>query len=511
MTSRTKIALRGTVVNIGQYATLVALQILITPLILKHLGQETLGAYSIVTQLVGYSLLMDLGFSVALGRFLAHAYGQPNRKTQFANIFRIGTLVFLVTNIAAATLILALAHWADSLIVATEDTVRDVQMSLYVYAIWLVLRSPLQIYGSGLFASQNLVAAHLIALGGSLVRYAGMIVAALAGAGLTSLIFATIGAELLVFLLQKRHFTQKVFPVESTLHDWLHIKIQLLGRMMRFGLDYFGVRLAQTMTTGTDALLIGYLFNAAQAAVFYTTKMPAFLLVQFIFKLSDNAAPAINEILGRGDLERVKTAYFRILKYTLMLAIPLAIGIISFNEFVVSLWVGSNQFAGQVMTVALGCYVITQAVAHVDAMIVVASGRMEYWTAVSVSIGLIYLAAAFFLGSHLGMEWIMVALALTDIVGVVFLHHRSSVVLGFSPIDILRASIFPAVKASVPVAIVALILSFVPSTSDLMYALSFFCLLLITWLLSSYSLALLPDEKHVIRHRITSLARSCGT
>jgi len=510
MSSRTKIALHGTVVNIAQYAILVALQVFVTPLILKNLGQETLGAYSIVMQIVGYSMLLDLGFSVALGRFLSQAFGQPDRKMQFYDIFRIGTLVFLVTNLAAAIVLVGTAYWADKLVAATEGTADQIRISLYVYAIWLVVRSPLQIYGAGLIASQNLVAVHLIVLAGTIARFFGMIVAALIGAGLTSLVFSAIGAELLTFLLQKRHFSNTLFSVTSGLNDWLQIKVRLLSQMMFFGLQYFGVRLAQVLTAGSDALLVGYLFNASQAAVFYTTKMPAFLLVQFIFKLADNTAPAINELLGCGEVEKVKLIYYRILRYTLMLAFPLAIGIAALNFTIISIWVGPGQFAGQIMSAALSGYVITQAIAHVDAMIVVASGRMQYWTSLSVFLGLTYLAAAFLLGAYLGMEWIMVALFLVDIPGLAFLHHRSSVVLGFTSLDSWRASVLPALRASVPIAIVALIPSAIRLQSDFLQVAFFGLLFLMTWLVSSYMLALLPNERVALRQRLASLVQSCG-
>jgi hypothetical protein len=67
MTSRTSKAANGLATNLVSYAILALLQVLLAPIVLKIAGQEVLGAYSIVMQIIGYSLLLDLGISVAVG------------------------------------------------------------------------------------------------------------------------------------------------------------------------------------------------------------------------------------------------------------------------------------------------------------------------------------------------------------------------------------------------------------------------------------------------------------
>ena len=53
MSSRTTKASRGLFADLLQYGVLIALQVVLAPIILKVSGQEVLGTYSIVMQIIG--------------------------------------------------------------------------------------------------------------------------------------------------------------------------------------------------------------------------------------------------------------------------------------------------------------------------------------------------------------------------------------------------------------------------------------------------------------------------
>lgn len=502
MVSRSEKALKGAGVNIAQYAILVALQVFTTPLILNKLGEEALGGYAIIMQIVGYSLLLDFGFSVALGRFLSQAFGQVDLKAKFLEIANIGRLVLLLTNFASSVILIVASKWVSQFFTATEATILQMQYSLWLYAAWLTIRTPFQIYAASLLASQELAAYHLIAIVGNLSRLLLTIAAVLSGSGIIGLIAAAIIAELIGLLLYRRQFRKIHFSLFSFFGDWVNHQSAKFLDMIRFGLQYFGVRVAQIATTGSDALLVGYLFNAAQVAQFYTTKMPAFLMVQVVFKISDNASPAINELLGSGDIDAVRSAYLRIIKYSFILAFPLAIGVVTFNQSLISLWVGPELFAGQIMTVALSFYVLTQTLAHIDAMVVVATDRMRHWTTLSVFLAITYLILAGILGHYFGAQWIMVAMTLIDIPGVIFLHRRATQTLNVSLSSIMTEALLPALRGAGPFAIFAMVMINVDPSPNSLYMAAYTSILLITWVFSTYAWSLVPQEREYIKRSI---------
>ena len=480
MTSRTYKAISGTLAAFLQYALFIVLQLFLTPLILKFAGQEVLGAYSIIMQIIGYGILLDLGLSVAFLRFLSQSNGEDGPKDSFAEIFTIGRVVLLVTNVILAILILIFTFKIDHVISASESTLSQAIIALYFLATWTLIRTPISLYSHGLIATQNLVASNLIGIAGNFIRLIFSLALVYFGFGLIGLILANIIAEAFAFLIQRMYFKNK-YPHYS--FGWKVTDKKLLNKIFNFGISYWGVNLTSLFFLGSDSIVIGYLYGAKVAAVYYSTKIPAFLAFQFIFKISDNAAPAFNELFAKGEKSTLKKSYLSILKYSLLLCIPLSVGIVSFNKALISEWVGAELYAGNIMTIAIAFFVITQVLNHINAMATLTIGNMRHWSIFSICTSIISLMLSYFLGKSFGPQWVMVSIAVLDIPNLVFLFNRCLGPLGVSLRDIWMESLKPALLASLPLYALVFFIHFlninIQSFVNLFYAVSAYVMLFI--------------------------------
>lgn len=498
MSSRTNKAFKGTVASFVQYGTFIVLQIILTPLILKVAGQEVLGAYSIIMQIVGFGILLDLGFSVALSRFLSQTYGLNDQGRKFAEVFTIGRVFILGTNVVLAAIILLVGLKIGDLIIANEATLAQASLALYFLAAWTIIRTPLALYNHGLMATQNMAAANIIAIIGNMSRLLLSLILVFTGFGLIGLIAANIFSEALTFAIQMKYFKKK-YPNYS--FGWKVRDKKLFKEIFYFGFTYWGVNLAGLLFLGSDSIIVGNLYGASAASVFYTTKIPAFLAFQFIFRLSDNVAPAANELFAQGNLEALKSAYLKLMRYSLLLAIPLAIGVIGFNEMVISAWIGLAQYAGNIMTLALATFVLTQVINHINAMITLAAGDMRRWSTVSILTSLMSLALSYGLGKMFGIQWVMVAIALMDIPNAIFLFKRSLSGLKLSAIQVWRDAFLPALWTALPLCS----LVFYIKTADKMHSLLsiFLCIILYSmlWLVCLYTVGISRSEKEILKNK----------
>jgi len=275
----------------------------------------------------------------------------------------------------------------------------------------------------------------------------------------------------------------------------------LLKELFDFGLTYWGVNIAIVLTVGSDSIVIGHLYGAAAAAIFYTTKIPSFLIIQVIYKISDNAGPAANELFAQGKYDALKSAYLKILRYSLLLAVPLSIGIVGFNKGVITAWVGGNQYAGSVMSAALAGFVLTQVISHINAMITLATGNMRNWMMISVVSGLITIILAYTLGKLFGLQWVMVAIAVMDIPAFIFLTRRSFSGLGLTFGRAWRESILPVIMAALPLfgwVVFVIATDIVANLASLIGCIAVFTLL---WLLGLYVLGISELERRSIRNK----------
>lgn len=498
MSSRTSKAFKGTVASFVQYGIFIILQVILTPLILKVAGQEVLGAYSIIMQIVGYGILLDLGFSVALSRFLSQTYGLNDQGCKFAEVFSIGRVFLLVTNLVFAALIFLVALKIGDLIVASESILTQARFALFFLAAWTIIRTPMALYNHGLMATQNMAAANIIAIVGNMSRLLLSLLLVYTGFGLVGLIAANILSEALTFAMQMKYFKKK-YPDYS--FGWKIANNKLFKEIFSFGAKYWGVNLAVVLFLGSDSIIVGNLYGASAASVFYTTKIPAFLLFQFIFRLSDNAGPAANELFAQGNYEALRSAYLKILRYSLLLALPLAIGIIGFNESVITAWVGAAQYAGNVMSLALAFFILTQVVNHINAMITLAAGDMRGWATVSVVTSIISLALSYGLGKIYGMQWVMVAIALMDFPNAIFLFKRSLDGLKLPVIRLWHEAFKPSLWACLPLCGLVFYLKAMSSMGTLFSIVSYVLLFTVLWGACVLIIGLNSSEKGILRNK----------
>ena len=425
MSTRTSRAVKGTLTSFIQYGLQIGLQALLAPLILSVAGRETLGAYAILMQAVGYLALVDLGFGVSLNRYLAQAFGLEN--IQFSNILTTGRTFYLGSNTLCALLTLALAAVIGRVFSLSPVLERQAQFGLLMLAAWAVIRTPLAVYGAALIATQNLAAANVI----SIVGNAGRLVLSLAfvalGGGLVGLMAANILAEAMMAAAQWWHFRRLYQEMKFRwgVPDWA-----LFGSMLKFGGQTLLISIAIRLVFQTDNLVVGYLYGAAAVSVYYITQMPGTLAYQMVLRLTDNATPAINELYGRGHTDSLQAAYLRLHRYTWIMIAPIALGIVFFSAPVIALWVGVEQYAGHSVVIALAIFSMQVTVAHVSNAFVMAQGQIRILSYLALMEGILNLLLSVFLGRAWGLPGVMWATTIANLPTSLYLLWRGQKIMG---------------------------------------------------------------------------------
>ena len=132
--SRTKKALSGTVSSFAQYGVQIVLQFLLAPLILNYAGQETMGAYAIVMQIIGYFSLADLGMNVSGNRYLAQSYNLPDNNNRYRKILSFLRLFSVGSSIFVGVAILVFLPFINSVVTLSKSVEYDFKNALLYYA-----------------------------------------------------------------------------------------------------------------------------------------------------------------------------------------------------------------------------------------------------------------------------------------------------------------------------------------------------------------------------------------
>lgn len=391
--------------GVVQQVVTIAMQIALVPLIIDRAGSETVGAYAILMQLVGWGGVTNLGLGVAAWRFMAEAHGLADGGARFATILRTTRFLYWITNAAFAAFVLG-AGLAATLVVDLEPGLAtQFRLAAALYAVWSILRTPLTLYGDALYATQNVALASMTTTLGSLLRLAGSILMVCAGFGLVGLSAAAVLAEFAAGL------------VNCLLFRRLHPEIRtvaagrdgaLMKRMLSFGSTFLINTVSNQLATNTSGLVFGALFNAAAVSVAYTSQMPATVLGLTIRKLADSAGPAVTQLHGLAQQAGLRRAYLALLRSSLSCGLALAVGLVAFSRAAITLWVGADQYAGDLFTAAVATTTVIEIILHLHLVFFIAQGDVRGFGIATLIANLLKIAIWLAAGRVIGLGGMMV-------------------------------------------------------------------------------------------------------
>lgn len=430
MTDRTTKAFHGTLTSYLQYGVVILLQIFLAPLVLKHAGQDTLGIYSIIMQIIGYLALLDLGFGVAINRFLPQAFGKEDGFDLFSKIFNSARTFTLFSNLIVSILIFTLNFFVNDLFQLSAEITNQVNFALIILAIWTIIRTPLQIFGNALIAIQELARSNIISMAGHILRLILSILFIYLGLNVIGLILAGIVSEFGILFSQKLLFQKKIRLKNI---QWRIVDKKLFRELFSFGLQGLLLNISLRLVFYTDNIVVGYLFGAAVASIYYTTQMPVQIFQQIIMRLADNSTPAINELFSRNNFTSLSETYLRLQKYTLILVLPSLIIIYFLGEQIISIWVGKQQFAGYSMLLALTLFTFTLTIAHSSNPFIMAHGKIKLFSIITFIEGIVNIFLSLYLGKLWGLEGVIWATFFANLPTFLYVQNYAINILQIKP------------------------------------------------------------------------------
>jgi O-antigen/teichoic acid export membrane protein len=419
--SRTGRAAKGFVTSIFQFSTQIVVQALLAPIVLKMTGRETLGAYSAVMQALGFIALTDFIGSWTLERFLGQASGLDDGGERFRCVFTTVRTIYLITVSAYSLLVVIFSFFVARLFHLSPGVTHQAQYALWVIAIWAVARIPFAAYMNASYAMQDMAAVNLIGTFTGIARSVASLVFVLLGGGLFALMLSGTIVESFGYVFYRMRF-KKMNP--HLMPGWGIPDKALFKEMLGFGGHTFVLNLGNGMVFGSGNIIAGMTHGAAEASTFYTTQMPTMTAYNMMTRLSDSAMPAINELWGKRDVEKLRNALRRLTRLLLALTLPLAVGVLLFNRDLVITWVGPKQYAGSLLTASLAGFCIIVSIQRVAIIYSFTFGWMRLLTVTALIQGIANFGLAFYLGKRLGLGGITLALLIVVLPQTTILWHR---------------------------------------------------------------------------------------
>lgn len=317
----------------------VVITFIMSPLIVRALGNYDYGVWEMVFAVVGYMGLLDLGLMPAIIRSVAR-YQALEDRSELQRIYSSSMAFLVPVGLCMAFLLIGVAFFTPDLILQGTDPTR--QKVYFIFFLIVAVQTFFTFTGTMFecflegFQQYNLrnYATIFMSVAGAVVLYpllkngGGLITIAAANAVGYTVKYAFYGV-----MLSRRRFGSFRFR-------WADVSSPTLKAMFSFGFNNLVYAVSLKISSVTDSLIIGTFLGPAVVTLYI---IPYNFISQartFIWALSRNFMPLFSELDALGEKETAQRLYFRASRFMVGLILPLVIGIVLLGPPFLEHWMG---------------------------------------------------------------------------------------------------------------------------------------------------------------------------
>ena len=279
---------------VGRIVTVI-IAILVTPYLMKHLGEERYGLWLLIIATVGWARFIDLGFSAAVQRSIAIAL-EAEDKDRINTIYSCAVVLYSILGLTAAVAIVGLSFFPEFL--GVDDQFYDiVSISLLVLSIkvlWDLGMCCFHGFFSGLLrydidANINTANEVLKALG---------ILVLLPDFGIIGAVAATMISDF-VTNVYKIFYVRKIYP-DFVFDLGLVKKVEFLN-LFHYSKHIILLTIAKTFGNNTDLLIISHLLGLTAVAIFGVSKRLVFMIEELFLTVLGMFLPVFMRLMERKE------------------------------------------------------------------------------------------------------------------------------------------------------------------------------------------------------------------
>ncbi|WP_317195553.1 lipopolysaccharide biosynthesis protein [Echinicola shivajiensis] len=388
--------------NLKQYAYLnslteiidhVGVQIIgfvVNPFIVSGLGSSLYGIWQMLTQMTGYAGIADtratqvLKWSVSKKRDVA---SDEDLRSEVTSAFVITLLILPIVLIVGSIVI----WYAPSVINMDESYSNLIRITCSLLILTLVVHKVFDIFEASL-RGMNLgfkrmgLRAGIIAVGGVM-----KVLVITMGFGLIGLASVQVFVAL-VLGISYYYIVKKSVP-------WFGFgktnktKVKSYGKLSGW---FMGLMVTKMMLNNSDKIVLGYLIGPVFVTKYTLTLFTSFAIKGIVSAITTGIIPGIGGIFGKGEYEKVQSARNSIITINWVLVSALGILVLLFNQSFISLWVGSEHYAGNLENLLILVIAIQYIFFQMDSDIINLTLKLEIkvllsFLAASISILLAFL------------------------------------------------------------------------------------------------------------------------
>lgn len=309
----------------------------ITPIIVFRLGLKDYGIYILVSTIISMLGLLDLGLGTAVTKHMAFYFGRKDY-TSMNRLAHSANSLFLVTAIMGVIITILAVCLGDYIFPEKFEVYRQYSFLILIAGLIFFFITINATSWATMIAIQRFDITTKVGMASTMLTSMSMLFAVLLGGSLISIFVLQLIITFLIAVLYFR-IVRKILPEVTFGFKWDSAEIR---KCYTFGIINFINNIATTSLISLDRIIIPF-FSGPGGLTYYSmpgniaTKIPGMSNA-----LSVSLFPAVSQLSGNDERERIVTLYTRSFRLITIMSGALTITAISFSYKTLLYWLDVN-------------------------------------------------------------------------------------------------------------------------------------------------------------------------
>ncbi|MBW4561961.1 MAG: oligosaccharide flippase family protein [Mojavia pulchra JT2-VF2] len=374
------------------------------PLTAKYLETEIFGLWLILSNLLNWISIADLGLANSLTNALAVADGKEDKKMAQEAVTNTFYLMLGIALLLLFVFLLTspLIAWEQIFNVSSPMAKKDIGASISVCFILFVIRLPLSIPGRIYGAYQEGYYYQIWSVLGSVLSVIGLIGAIHIHANLPLLIASCFGTLL-------------IGDIFSTIHlfgfrrKWLIPKLKYFNFrksrwLLNTGLQFWIAQISAILIFQTDLLIVAHLFGTSAVASYGVTLKLFSIVIYISSSFIISLWPAYSEASTRGDFSWIIKTFKMSILFSFIWSVCISSLLVIFSPQILSLLVNKEAIPHNSLVLAMLFTTVLNCISQCVAMLVNGLGELKLQTIVAPVSAMSNIVLSIILGNLIGVS-----------------------------------------------------------------------------------------------------------
>ena len=392
-----------------------------TPYLLRCLGQNEYGLYSIVSSVITYLTILDFGFGNAIIRYTSKLRSEGKTREQW-ELFGMFLIIYSVIGLVAMCGGIGLYFNIDTLFDRTMSTneISQAQTMILLLTLNLAVTFPLSIFGAIISAYENFVFQRIISICRILLCTGVMIGLLAIGYKAIALVVVNTVFNILTLLINVIYCKYRLrIKIHFAKFNWPFLK-----EICIYSFWIFLTAIMDKIYWGTGQFVLGAISGTVAVAIFSVAIMLQQMYMQFSTSIAGVLLPRLTSMVSSNRSDRdisdvfIKTGRLQCIVMSFVLS-----GFIVFGQSFINIWAGNEYHESFMITLIFFVALFIPLIQNTGIVIIQARNQMKFRSLLYLVISFASLGVQILLAKKMGALGCAIAIGGALIIGQGFIMN----------------------------------------------------------------------------------------